>query len=500
MPRSITGPVPRPSGVCRAPLVLLCSLLCAPPVAASTDSELLRSRALFAMGGEEYAAALGDLERAVASDPEDRLSHYYHAVVLARLGRYPEALTAFERAGEAAPAAAFERGLVLYRLGRYPEALSALQTAVEREPERADAHYYLGLTLLRLERPADAIEPLEEAMALREELAPSAIYLRAGAHAAVGEVSHARRLLHQGVKAYPQSVYAGAMLDRIAALEGVADTSRAWQPMVSLGLASDSNVGLFADAAPLPASIDSGSDSRVELNAGADYLAHRAEGEQLTLGYHLFASKHGSLSDYDLLRHELSGAWLARAGFGSWGVNLRLHATSLGGENYSSSVTLAPSLVLSHAQRRHSLVRLELTTTTYADDGLAALDGSRQLLSYRYILPQEGHDHWYLGAELGREDTDDPLFDATLFGLSGGLSQQLSFADLRLGIDYQKRDYAETTPTREDETRQLSLSLVRSLSPTLTLTGSLMSIDHPSNWLSYDYSRNLFSVTVRWQP
>ena len=90
---------------------------------------------------EEY------LQRAIAIQPDLGNAHYNLGLVYRSQRRYPEALAAFERAGQHSSAAEsyLQRGLIYLQTDRSAEAQAVLQQALAINPRYAQAHYNLGI-------------------------------------------------------------------------------------------------------------------------------------------------------------------------------------------------------------------------------------------------------------------------------------------------------------------------------------------------------------------
>ena len=84
---------------------------------------------------QQYAEAIAEAQRAVASDPNDADGYVALAGALSFTGRPAEALEAVERAMRLNPhypsSYAYQRGLALFGLNRLDEAIASLERAVE---------------------------------------------------------------------------------------------------------------------------------------------------------------------------------------------------------------------------------------------------------------------------------------------------------------------------------------------------------------------------------
>jgi tetratricopeptide (TPR) repeat protein len=116
-----------------------------------------------ALLGEEYLAlnlfvpALQELDTALRLGQQHAEIYLLRGRALYGLGRYAEALTAFDRADR--PLHDFWRGNALFRLGRYEDALQAFQAALELEPDNDLFLFNSAQALLTLGRfsPAEAV-------------------------------------------------------------------------------------------------------------------------------------------------------------------------------------------------------------------------------------------------------------------------------------------------------------------------------------------------------
>jgi predicted O-linked N-acetylglucosamine transferase (SPINDLY family) len=111
-----------------------------------------------------------------ATDPAEpsAAAHYRRANELMGLGRWADALAAYEEALALDPRmakACCNRGVALGRLGRHEDALASYQRALDIEPGDALAHYNVGALQRMLGRGGQALESYDRAVALRPEYA-----------------------------------------------------------------------------------------------------------------------------------------------------------------------------------------------------------------------------------------------------------------------------------------------------------------------------------------
>jgi tetratricopeptide (TPR) repeat protein len=117
----------------------------------------------------EWAQAEREFQRAIDLKPNYPNSHHWYSTLLARLGRFDDAVGEANRALELdsfSPVTGTQVGNVLYLARRYDQAIAALRKPLDLEPNFAPAHYYLGLCYLMQERRDEAAAEFEKALAI----------------------------------------------------------------------------------------------------------------------------------------------------------------------------------------------------------------------------------------------------------------------------------------------------------------------------------------------
>ena len=110
-------------------------------------------------------SALKRMAARLREDPDDPIANYGYALVLARVGRRPEAIDHFLKALEKKalnPYILGELGRVYFQEGKYDQALRVLESAVAMGPADPDAMFFLGRAYLKLDQNEKAIEILEK--------------------------------------------------------------------------------------------------------------------------------------------------------------------------------------------------------------------------------------------------------------------------------------------------------------------------------------------------
>jgi tetratricopeptide (TPR) repeat protein len=172
------------------------------PVAKTAAEEAVRlepglARAWAALGLVSYlhewrwTDAERHFARSIDLDPLDATTYHWLGMMLNALGRFDEAVAAFDSAQRAAPDSAIvrvKRGTVLAQAGRLEEAERQLREASRRFPKMALAHRETGFLRLTQGRIEEAVVAFEEAVQLAGPRSSSAgglglAYARSGRHA-----------------------------------------------------------------------------------------------------------------------------------------------------------------------------------------------------------------------------------------------------------------------------------------------------------------------------
>ena len=175
---------------------------------------LYRALGEIAMNRAEYAEGYAQFQKALDLESGDTRARFLGAVALTRLGRFEEAMAAFQSVGETDkdfPGLAIERGRLFEESGRNEEALKEyeaafvktpddvelqirvgcgrviagqsataeplLETVLKARPRSAEAFYCLGRALFEQERFVDAILRLERAVNLDSTRAVYHLYV-----------------------------------------------------------------------------------------------------------------------------------------------------------------------------------------------------------------------------------------------------------------------------------------------------------------------------------
>lgn len=113
-----------------------------------------------------YDDAIAVFRRGLAANPEE--THFYDGLghAYARLGRFEEALEAYEEAARHDPDVHLNIGTIQLNRGQYEQAAESIQHTLAHSPETAWAHRILGFAYDRLGRHGEAVAAIERAVEL----------------------------------------------------------------------------------------------------------------------------------------------------------------------------------------------------------------------------------------------------------------------------------------------------------------------------------------------
>jgi predicted Zn finger-like uncharacterized protein len=123
-----------------------------------------------AMSRADYAAAYEQFQKALDLDGGDTRARFMGAVALTRLGRFDEALAAFQTVGQTDkdfPGLAVERGRLFEESGRNAEALAEYEAALTKSPEDPDVQIRVGCARMIAGQTISAQEILEKVAKVR---------------------------------------------------------------------------------------------------------------------------------------------------------------------------------------------------------------------------------------------------------------------------------------------------------------------------------------------
>ena len=467
----------------------------------SSEAELTRYRALFSAAGMDRDTAGRLLDESVAADPDDGFALYYRGVLASRKGDYSTARADLKRAEEGGITHRelhHELGYVAYRQGDHAEAVAQLRKGLAEEPGHNRSHYYLGRSLHRQGNYEAALAELKQ-VDDEGELGVAADYARADILATLHRYDEAREILRQILSDHGQSPYAARARRLNEKLAGRRGIFKELEAQLSVGMVHDSNVALYSDDLPLPTTLSDRGDNRWQLGLQLKWTPAPTSSMPFTLGYHLFQSRHQSLTDYDLRSHGLSADWQRDLAQGEWGVGYRYVKASLDNYDYVDSHLLTPYLMLPHGEQRLSFAKFQWSHNRYSYPAMGGYDGNRFNLNYRHFWLQGDKRYLAVGGDLGSEYTEDENLISSKYGVNASAQWDWQKILASLNLQYLKRDFPDALISRNDSVLKAGLRLRYQVTQRTEFETTVNYINNASSRSAYDYGRTVYGVTLKWK-
>jgi TolB-like protein/Tfp pilus assembly protein PilF len=147
----------------------------------------------------DWPTAEARFDRAEELSPSDGMARFWHAMMLAALGRFEEALVEIQRAWDLDPlslAIQTNVGFVLYEARRYQEGVDRLLNVLEMDPRFGLANFHLGRTYQPMGKYEQSLAPLE----IAAPAFPLALGILGRSWAVLGRRDKAQEILEQLVR------------------------------------------------------------------------------------------------------------------------------------------------------------------------------------------------------------------------------------------------------------------------------------------------------------
>jgi tetratricopeptide (TPR) repeat protein len=171
---------------------------------------------------ENFEEALGYFEKAYSDNPKDPHTTFYLGLTHREMQDYTEAVRFFKETVALDPASQdiqFLLADVLYSIGSYEEALTFADAAISRNQRPAQSQYLKGQILLKMKRDKEAIEAFRQAKQLDPALSQQADFQTATAYMEEKEYGKASDTFKGLITIDPSSDWAVFSKDYLEALE-----------------------------------------------------------------------------------------------------------------------------------------------------------------------------------------------------------------------------------------------------------------------------------------
>ena len=180
---------------------------------------------LVAMHGDELAA-LRKFQIHIDKDPENPMTHYGYALILARTGNRKDAVAHLKTALEKKafdPNISRDLGRIYFLDGQYPEALNTLKGAAGIAPDDPETLLFIGRTQIELGKLKEAVSTLEKLIAKNPDYTP-ALYFLGNTYGKLGKFEDAHYFL--GIYYSNKQNYKNALFHLNKALKTIIDPGK----------------------------------------------------------------------------------------------------------------------------------------------------------------------------------------------------------------------------------------------------------------------------------
>jgi Tfp pilus assembly protein PilF len=197
------------------------------------DSTLAEAYAAIASSNDRIwrnANADSAYRHAITLDPSFATAHHWYALLLARLGRFDQAIREMERARELEPASLIintNAGAVRLLAGQTTAAESILRQSLELDPNYPQARFKLGILLLERGLPPQAVVELERTVQLGDSTTQNVAML-ALAYVLSHRTGDGRRRLDELTRRPASEHVSGSTVALVYSALGEHDTALEW--------------------------------------------------------------------------------------------------------------------------------------------------------------------------------------------------------------------------------------------------------------------------------
>lgn len=479
-------------------------------------------------GRTHYELAARMFERALEVRPHDADATDYLGQAYLRLKKYREAEQAFADLAQSDPQSArswLGLGIARSEQGRYREALEALSQAERRDPNNPLVYFYQGLIAHESQSFNQAPELFSRAMALSPDLTPSARYY-------TGMSYYQRGLLDRAREEFDASIASGAPESELARsaraiLQQRGDVTggpKHWDLSLSISGQYDSNVVLLPIGTQPPGGttgISQKDDFRTAIYARGEYRPIQTDTWTAGVTYGFYQSLHQRLSGFDVQDHSPSVYVQRQLGIVQARLQYVYDYVRVGQAPYLQTHALQPIITIAEGNGYFTQLQFRYQNKDFQDDRFAGnsfRDGKNWLggltqfayfannagyvrVGYTFDMDRTGGGHPGIAVP-GTPSNADWAYQAHRVAVGLGIppiwTVQPTFA-----FDYYLQQYdnpnslsASGTSVRRDRVYFATASLARPLTNWLTLAAEYNYTRDQSNIQFFDYSRNIYSLTL----
>jgi tetratricopeptide (TPR) repeat protein len=306
-------------------VALLGPVLPVPVHGQTTEADVYVAQAIIDFDDKRYEEALRNLQEALRREPDHVEALYYAGVVHMALRRPAEAVPYLLRAQQKSPtdpSIAFQLGLAHFAQQQYDRAAPLLERVFSGDPTVDGLGYYVGFMRYRQKDYRGALHAFRAGRTTDPQLQQLTRFYTGLALAVLGLPAQASAEVEQALRLAPGSPLTGPAERLRDTIRAAADQGRRFSAEVRLGFLYDDNVIVRPSPSsrePLAAELrDKRHGSFGELfGAQLSYIWWQTETWESSVGYSFFGTYNNELPSFNITDHLVNGALTYKTALGA---------------------------------------------------------------------------------------------------------------------------------------------------------------------------------------
>ena len=296
---------------------LLCPLAVAPVHAQTTEADVYVAQAIIDFDDKRYDEALKNLQEALKREPDHVEALYYAGVVNMAMRQPGDAVPFLLRAQKKSPndtSIAFQLGLAYFAQQQYDQAEPLLERVFGTDPTIDGLGYYVGFMRYRKKEYRGALNAFRAGRTVDPQLQQLTRFYTGLSLAALGLPAQASAEVEQALRLAPGSPLTGPAERLRDTIRAAAEQGRRLSAELRFGFLYDDNVIVRPDRnsrEPLVATLrDTRYQSFGELfGAQFNYTWLQTETWESSFGYSFFGVYNNDLPKFNILDHMATGSF-----------------------------------------------------------------------------------------------------------------------------------------------------------------------------------------------
>ena len=399
----------------------------------------------------------------------------------------------------------YYQGLLKFMDGNYKGSLKFFNDALKISPDDPNLYYHICVSYMKMNEFQIALTPLKNAVRLNSEL-HQARYELSVLYMKIGREGEAREGFKYIINTIPDTDLAISSKEYLDLIEGK-HRKRVLGINVRLGSQYDDNVIAWPSTTALPAEISKRGDMVYLTNAIINGSKKLNGTISSGIIYSFYNTNYSELSQFNLQNH--TGLLFVEYRYNPLSFRLQsdYNYAILNKEGYlmSTGISLIPTLTT--RDYGATLLTLRYTGKDYIKEPLLK-DYNRDAENYSIGIEQNySYQKGYLirlEYKYTIENASGRDFSYNSHSLSGGLNHSISNFILDLSGGYEAFYYTNLNSiinfikSRIDDNVSISLGISRNMGKEILLDLQYRYVSNMSNINLYEYSRNVYALTLKW--